>query len=176
MWKTIEEYSDYRVSDIGEIESTKRGITRLLKPMVSKKGYLRIELGKNGIAIAYSIHRLVATAFIPNPENKTQVNHIDGNKKNNHVENLEWATAKENVRHSLDVLGTKGSNTGKKGFLNHLSKPVNQIDKKTGEIIKTFGSIKEATREMNGHDTNIRCCISGKYTHAYGYKWEYAKK
>ena len=70
-----------------------------LRPSVDKDGYERVVLTKDGIRKTYSVHKLVALAFIPNPENKTTINHIDGNKRNNNVSNLEWATEKENQNH-----------------------------------------------------------------------------
>lgn len=70
-----------------------------LRPSVDKDGYERVVLTKYGIRKTYSVHKLVALAFIPNPENKTTINHIDGNKRNNNVSNLEWATEKENQNH-----------------------------------------------------------------------------
>ena len=70
-----------------------------LRPSIDKYGYERVVLTKDGIRKTYSVHKLVALAFIPNPENKTTINHIDGNKRNNNVLNLEWATEKENQNH-----------------------------------------------------------------------------
>jgi len=117
IWKDIEGWEDkYQVSNLGRIKSLARrfkrgdGLTvnveeKILKTMITKDGYERAKLNLMGGSKKYSVHRLVANAFIPNLENKPQVNHIDGNKLNNKVENLEWCTAKENVNH-ITKLGT----------------------------------------------------------------------
>lgn len=94
----------YEVSNIGQVRNKKRG--RLLKPWVSRDGYLQVRIClTNKINIPKLLHRIVAFTFIPNddPEHKTQVNHIDGNKRNNRVENLEWCTPSENVQHAFDT-------------------------------------------------------------------------
>lgn len=98
-WKDIHGYENlYQVSDLGRVKSVKRN--KILKNSKSSCGYYVIELYCNGKNKMFRINRLVAQAFIPNPENKTFVNHIDGNKLNNHVDNLEWCTAKENMIHA----------------------------------------------------------------------------
>lgn len=94
IFKTIDGYEDYEVSTWGRVFNRRTG--NFLTPYHHHKGYLRVDL-KNGKGIKhFKVHRLVATAFIPNPEGKPQVNHIDGNPGNNSVTNLEWVTNKEN--------------------------------------------------------------------------------
>jgi hypothetical protein len=101
MWKDIEGYEGlYKVSKFGRIFSFYDN--RILNPKPRKSKYLIIGLYKDGVRITYRVHRLVAEAFIPNPLNKATVNHRDGNKSNNNVWNLEWATHKENTKHAWD--------------------------------------------------------------------------
>jgi len=100
----------YEVSNTGKVRSSKTG--KILKPALVS-GYERISLGYGKCMF---VHRLVAMAFLANPENKPCVNHIDGNKVNNDVSNLEWATYSENERHSFDNLGKKPWNKGRTGF------------------------------------------------------------
>lgn len=84
--------------------SRKNGIERFMKSHMTKDGYISIGLKENGKQKQFRVHRLVAQAFIPNPENKPYINHIDGDRTNNNISNLEWCTQKENVRHSINVL------------------------------------------------------------------------
>jgi len=116
IWKPIQHYEEsYAISNLGQIKSIDRYVNskigkRLSRgviktPKLDKDGYAITSLYKNQKAKFISIHRLVATHFIPNPENKPQVNHIDGNKLNNCVNNLEWCTSIENIKHSWDKLG-----------------------------------------------------------------------
>ena len=94
-WKSIPNHPDYEISSMARVRNTRTGY--ILTPYDDGKGYLRVKLdGEN-----CRLHILVATAFVPNPENKPMVNHIDGNKKNNAVVNLEWNTCKENNHHAI---------------------------------------------------------------------------
>lgn len=104
IWKDIKGYEGlYQISNFGRVKSLKRMINKrrceeiIKKPSLGGKGYYRLPLCKNGINKYYFIHRLVADAFIPNPENKPTVDHIDRNKINNYVNNLRWATYKEQI-------------------------------------------------------------------------------
>lgn len=97
-WKVIEGYEDYEVSNLGRILSNKKGKKKYLK-LFNKQGYYCTALSANKTKFLL-VHRLVAKAFISNPKNKPEVNHIDGDKSNNHVDNLEWCTPKENINHA----------------------------------------------------------------------------
>ena len=101
LWADIEGYaSHYQISTFGRGKSFFRGKVRILKPFVDKNGYLQLMFGRCN---KFKVHRLVAQAFIPNPDGKPQINHIDGNKMNNHVSNLEWCTSIENNRHAVKI-------------------------------------------------------------------------
>ena len=98
VWKDI--YEEYQISNLGRIKSLKWGKERILTPRKNFKGYMQIHIRVNGKDKVIKVHRLVAEAFIPNPDNKPQVNHIDGNKENNTSLNLEWCTNSENQLHA----------------------------------------------------------------------------
>ena len=127
IWKDIDGYEGfYQVSNYGRVRSFKtRGISgkkkktpAIKKDNPDKDGYPQFGLSHNGKYYSHKAHRLVAKAFIPNPENKSQVNHIDGDKTNNRSSNLEWATRSENMSHSYD----NGFHVGQKGELRYNSK------------------------------------------------------
>lgn len=100
IWKDIKDYEGlYQVSNYGRVRNTSRGNIR--SPYLCEKRYYRIILYKNNKTKKPRVHRLVAQAFIPNPDNKAEVNHKDFNKVNNHIDNLEWTTGEENVSHYM---------------------------------------------------------------------------
>ena len=102
IWVDISDYEEhYQISNFGRTKSFFRGKAKILKPFIDKDGYLSIALSKDGRVRKFKVHRLVAEAFIPNPESKPTVNHRDGNKMNNHVDNLEWNTDRENNLHAI---------------------------------------------------------------------------
>lgn len=111
-WAPIKGYPDYRVSDLGRVKSLKQGKERILKPTPNKAGYLGVCLCNEGTKETKPVHRLVLEAFVPNPENKPEVNHKDGNKANNHFSNLEPVTRSENELHAYKtgLKTAKGSN------------------------------------------------------------------
>lgn len=109
IWKPIPDYDGYQVSNFGRVKSFKQGKIIILKPALAIVGYLFVGLFKKKKKKKIRIHQLVACAFIPNPENKPEVNHRDGNKFNNCVDNLEWVTSSENQRHAVATGLTKNA-------------------------------------------------------------------
>ena len=137
---------------------------KALKPSIVN-GYSRVKLYKNAQPKTFSVHRLVADAFIPNKQQKDQVNHIDGNKANNTVENLEWVTQSENQIHAFQ----HGLNTTT--FANEATRK--RVAQKTidGKLLKVFESISEASRQTGIPAGNITHCCKGRIRHAGGFKW-----
>lgn len=164
-WKDIKGYEGlYQVSNLGQVKSLDRldAIGRklkgcLIKPQLSKKGYLQISLCKYGHQKTSKIHRLVAEAFIPNTENKPQVNHIDENKENNRVDNLEWCTNKENSNWGTKTLRVASKN----------SHGVYAIDK--NGIYTHYNSESEASRMLNISVNTINAVVR-KINHRKSYK------
>lgn len=160
IWKDIEGYEgDYQVSNLGRVKSYKfkKEEVAILKPHKSKREYFVVYLNKKCKRKACKIHRLVAQAFIPNPSNKELVNHIDGDKLNNNVSNLEWSTHGENVRHALK----NGLIKHPKGSKNKLSKEVICIT--TNQV---FGGIREAERITGVDGSGITKCCKGIWKHS----------
>ena len=169
--KNIEGYDGiYQVSECGKVYSKRFSKTIEMKQPITNHGYFQTGLTKNGVRKFWSVHRLVAMQFIQNPENKPCVNHIDGVKTNNLVENLEWCTYSENMQHAFDI----GLKKQKKGSENKKSKSVIQFDFHNN-IVKIWGSIIDIQRELGFKQGNIvQCCkLNVKYKTAYGFKWRY---
>lgn len=174
-WKPIEGYEGlYEVSNLGRVKSLWYGKERMLKMGKDKLGYLRVFLCNNNKGKNFLIHRLVAKAFIPNPDNKPFIDHIDTNPSNNRIENLRWCTHKENCNNPLTIekYSKNNSNLGKYGKLHQTSKPILQFSL-NGEFIKKWNCAKDAARELNINDNHIGSCCRGKRKTTYGYIWKY---
>ena len=182
IWKPIPGYEGYyEASNTGLIRSVPRTIilktkkledrpceykSKILKPYLSQHNRSnilprqQIVLSVDGKTKSLQVHRLIAQTFIPNPNNYETVNHIDGNTFNNTVENLEWVSKVDNIRHSF------------KNNLVHTQKPVVQIDPKTNEIIKIYPGESEACRRIGISQGKIGRAIRRNGT-CRGYKWKY---
>ena len=170
---SIDGFPNYYVTETGDIYSINylnTGRVHKLTP-INNKGYLKICLSNNGKYKFFQIHRLVAEAFIPNPENKPQVNHKNGIKTDNRVENLEWVTCKENIIHAFRVLGKKFPPRIQSGYKHPRAKIVLQI--KDNIIIAEYLSTREAHRKTNINQGHISECCLGKRNKAGKFQWRY---
>lgn len=173
-WKKIAGYESYEVSSSGRVISHNylgAGITKELVPSKCR-GYLQVNLFKNGKQKCKRIHRLVAEAFIPNPNGFKEVNHIDGNKENNCVSNLEWCTRAQNLAHEHS---TSLGNNAKAGLINCSIKkrrPIIAVNLESGEATE-YVSIQEAGRQMGIQASNICACLRGRAKSYKGYAFIY---
>lgn len=167
LYKGIPNYEEiYQVSNLGKVRNITTG--KILKPFLNKYGYLQVTLCKNGKTKLFRVHRLVAECFIENPFKKEQVNHINGNKIDNRIDNLEWCTGSENVKHSYK----NKLQVAKRGKNNKLSKRVIQYDLE-GNLIKEWDSVGEVFRELNIKKQYISACCLRKIKHTRGYIFRY---
>lgn len=167
IWKDIKGYENiYQISNKGNVKSLnykQTGREKILKPSVDKDGYLFVCLCKNRKVKPFKVHRLVAEAFISNPNNYPCVNHKNEIKDNNRLENLEWCTVKYNNIY----------NGRQKRIAEKLSKPVLKIDPISNEIVAEFPSIKEVERQLGYKQGNISKCCKGNRKTVGGFKWRY---
>lgn len=168
-WIDVGNGYNYSVSSQGHIRRNGAKLNHSVRD--DTKGYLCVDLYRNGKRSTKKVHRLVAEAFIPNPEGKPQINHKDGNKRNNRVENLEWVTAKENCQHAwstgiaLPSYGMKGKqnpNAGRKGI------PFKIIE--TGKIYNTMA---ECADDIGANPRHIHDCLKGRQKTHKGYHFQY---
>ena len=170
VWRDVKGYEGlYQVSDQGRAKSLERkdrfGRTvkeRILKPAVTQDGYLKVTLWAGGKPKTLRVHRLVCEAFYDNPDNKSDVNHINEDKTDNRACNLEWCTRRENNNH-----GTHNERSGKTR-----SKPVAQCTK-DGELVKTWPSLTEIGKQKGFSQGSISEVANGKRKQAYGFIWKY---
>lgn len=186
IWKDIIGWEGlFQVSNLGRFKAlekkvvSKHGITysheeRIIKGHI-RYGYRVIGLRRPGVHKNVLAHRAIATAFIPNPENKPCINHKDGNKGNNDLSNLEWVTYSENLQHAYDNNLKKPAQLGKFGSKHHRSKKVAMLTM-SGKLIKTFDSMSIAGREMGFDRGNISGACNGRLKSLGGYKWVHADK
>ena len=174
IWKDILGYEGlYQVSNYGNVMSLSFGpkntsftyIKQLLKTSNSSTGYVHVQLYKNGKSQTVNVHRLVANAFVENPFNKPEVNHIDSNRSNNHAYNLEWVTHSENLKKRNRILPSiKNSNLSVCHILQYSL---------NGQFIKEWNDIDDISRSLNFQRNNIISCTKGFRKSSYGYIWKW---
>lgn len=162
IFREIDGFPDYEISNLGRVCSFKGKYPKILKPYKNQGSYLYVILCTGGKKVTKKVHRLVAEAFVPNPENKPEVNHIDEDKENNVAENLEWITRRENVNH-----GTRN-----KRVAEAQGKTIIQYTTE-GVFIAEYFSINEAERVTGINPSNICHVCHGKRKTAGGYIWCY---
>lgn len=182
-WKIIENYPDYQISSFGRVKSLKFGKERILKQHLGSSGYCQVDLCKDGKQKKYQVHRLVVQEFIDNPNNLPCVNHINEDKTDNRVENLEWCTQEYNLNYglrnekasraiSIAMKGKTHTQETKDKMSKAHQKPIVQIHK-SGLIIGVYDSTLDIERELGINHRSISSCCKGKRKSAGGYKWIY---
>ena len=173
IWRDVPSFEGlYKVSNTGKVKRLFRnGKERILAGKIDKDGYINVILSKNQKKKHCRLHRIIAEAFVPNPENKPQVNHKDRNKQNNFVDvddvlgattNLEWVTASENVIHGY----VTGRNVRKSSVFQYT---------RDLKLVSRWDSIREASRALNISPNNISSCCTGNLKTAGGYIWKHSE-
>lgn len=162
-WQDIAGYEGlYQVSNLGRVKSLNYGRTgkeKILSPG-NNWGYQMVSLYKNGIRKQFKIHRLVAETFIPNPDNFSQINHRDENRKNNRVNNLEWCSVQYNLTYNnRHIKATR-----------KLAKKIGCF--KDGKLIKVYDAVRDV-KKAGFHDGNVCSALKGRRKSAGGYHWQY---
>lgn len=160
--KILKRNKNYGVDEDGNVYSIKKN--KKLTPKKNHDGYLRIQLWKNGKCEFVSIHRLVAEEYVANPNNYPIVNHLDGDKQNNHYTNLEWCTQKDNIIHSWK----NGFSTPRRNEKDKRSKRIDQLTLE-GEYITTFPSTMEIERQLGIPHSHISNVCKNKKKLPYGW-------
>ena len=181
IWKDVVGYKGlYQVSNLGKVKSYSRVVrckggfrtqpSKVLSPQTDKRKnfYNFVRLYKNGISKPFFVHRLVANAFIPNPQNIPQVNHKDGNKLNNNVDNLEWCSTRENCLHAFRL----GLNTPQ---ITHY-RGVKAFRCDNNSFVGEFDSIHSAAKKLGLNVAHVCSVLHGRYKHTGGYYFEYNNK
>ena len=161
-WKEINGFNGYYVSTTGKVRG-KSG--KVLRPFLDTKGYQIVKIKGNKVASTKKVHRLVAEAFIENAQGKPQINHKDGDKTNNNVENLEWCTGSENQWHRVHVLGKYPKEN------KNVNPPLAVRCVETGIV---YASCKKASKAASVSDTSILKCCRGKWKKCKNLHWEFA--
>lgn len=196
IWRDVLGYEGlYQVSSEGRVKTISKDVKfknrwgqdavrhideKIMKTKVQQNDYDALTLSKDGVRKTFCMQRLVATAFIPNPENKPQVDHIDGNKHNNCVENLRWVTAAENcanplwVEHSKNISDETRRKMSEKSYRSH-NKPIIQYNL-NGEMVGIFDSTAIASRFYGINRAHICQVLKNKRKTAGGYVWRYKKE
>lgn len=183
IWKDIQGYENlYQISSLGRVKSLGNGGSnnskeKIIKQYITPNGYLRVTLSKQGELKKYLVHRLVGQAFIPNPDNKPEIDHIDTNPQNNIISNLRWVTRIENRNNLITLINYSKANKGKKlsqeakeKMSKALSKPIVQYNL-DNKLIGIYESVKQASELLNIFSSNISSCCRGKCKSAGGFRW-----
>lgn len=181
-WVVCEDYPFYMINREGQVKSNLTN--KILKTARLKTGYVCVGLRKGGKSYTVRLHRLLAKAFIPNPHNKPHVDHINGVRDDNRVENLRWCTNKENQNFELAKINNSNARKGKKQSIECVEKRAKALQKSIGkkvnqytldgEYVASYNSFNEARRLTGVWDASVRNCCIGRFKQAGGYIWRFA--